>query len=118
MRCRRGIAALLAFTTTACTTWARQEPLLTEPVPQRERVQIWIGDESYAVHGVVVRGDTIFAVPYWLSPSCDSCRVRFAASQVDSVRVSDGSTGGTLAAILGGLVIIFLFTWHPPREAT
>jgi hypothetical protein len=66
------------------------------------------------VHGVRVVGDSVWAVPYWKSPRCDSCAVRLARSAIDSVRVqvTDDVRSG-IAVGVGTLLLLFtLWLYH------
>jgi hypothetical protein len=109
MRSRRPIAVLLAFTVTACTFWHRDEGLLADSLATRDRVQIWIGTTAHDVHGVVVRGDSLTAVPFWKPPDCDSCRVAFARADVDSVRAVQVSGGTVLIASVALIALVILY---------
>jgi hypothetical protein len=66
------------------------------------------------VHGVRVVGDSVWAVPYWKPPDCDSCTVRIARSAIDSVRthttddVRSAVAVGVVAVLLG--IVLWLFS--------
>ena len=101
MRGRREISSVLLVTmsVTACTTWRRRDDALTQPVPERQHLQLWTGRQGHSLHGVVVRSDSIRAVPRWKPPQCDSCAVVFARAAVDSVRVRVSSPVRTVALL-------------------
>jgi hypothetical protein len=42
---------------------------------------------AHQVHGVLVVGDSVTAVPFIRPPDCDSCALRVALHDVDSVQV-------------------------------
>jgi hypothetical protein len=86
-----------------CHNWHRDPTVLVRPLGDRARVQLWSRGEVHEVHGVRVRGDSVIAVPYWLPPDCDTCAVRLARSQIDSVRIQQPATTRTF--ILGGVVV-------------
>ena len=77
----------LALFVTACTTWRRDDAVLRAPVPERRPVQIWSSGRSLAAHGLLVRGDSLRAVPRWKPPDCDTCARFFALAAIDSARV-------------------------------
>jgi hypothetical protein len=92
---------------TACTTWRRRDDVLTQPVPERQHLQLWTGRQGHSLHGVVVRGDSIRAVPRWKPPQCDSCAVVLARVAVDSVRVRVSSPVQTVAL----LTVLYAFVY-------
>ena len=108
MRYRQSIAVLLACTVTACTFWHRDDGLLADSLASRDRIQIWIGATAHDVHGVVTRGDSLTAVPYWKPPECDSCRVAFARSSVDSVRAVQVSGETVLIVVVAAIGLFIL----------
>src|SRR5689334_11848570 len=77
------LLALLALVAGGCTTWRRDLHALTPPIPMRRPLQIWTGNQSYVVHGVQLRGDSVRTVARWKSPECDSCSRFFARSAID-----------------------------------
>ena len=101
----RVLALALAASLSACTFWHRNDARLTEPLAPRDRVQIWIASTAHDVHGVVLQGDSLTAIPYWKAPDCDSCRVAFARADVDSVRSVEVS-GETV--LISGVAVIAL----------
>jgi len=56
----------------ACHTWVTDRQALGRPFPERARVLLWVRGEDHESHGVRVRGDTVYAVPYWRPSGCDS----------------------------------------------
>ena len=72
----------------ACTAWTPQPTSgLLEPHDPRERLQLWVQGRSHLLHGIRATQDSVSGVPYFQAPECESCRVRFALSAIDSVRV-------------------------------
>ena len=111
MKRRRGHAwvVLLPWLATAgCGAgWRRVElPAGTEP-PQRQQAQLWVGDRSARLHGLIVTTDSISGVPYFQSPSCDSCRVTMPRTAVDSVRFGD-PVGAVTASVIGVVLVVLL----------
>jgi hypothetical protein len=102
----RPLALALATTLSACTFWHRNDARLAEPLAPRDRVQIWIGTTAHDVHGIMLQGDSLTAIPSWKPPNCDSCRVAFARADVDSVRSVEVS-GETV--LISGVAVIVAF---------
>ena len=110
MRQRRLIVVLCAVIG-GCHSWHRHPTMLTQPIDERTRVQLWYGGAAQVVHAVRVREDSVEAVPYWLPPDCDSCAVRIPVSLIDSVRVQRDSPSRT--ALLGtALLVVTLFAFY------
>jgi hypothetical protein len=57
------------------------------------------------VHGVTIEGDSVRAVPFFRPPNCDSCAIRVALRDVDSVQVE---VANPRANLIGGLLMISL----------
>jgi hypothetical protein len=98
-----------------CTSWlARPQATLREPLPPRARVQLWVDGHAFVVHGVVVVGDSLRAVPYLRSPTCDSCALHWALRDIDSVRVPNAHselsrrdfTTAVVASIIAVLILL------------
>jgi hypothetical protein len=89
--------------------------MLHAPLAPRARMQLWSAGHAFDVHGVVVSGDSVRAVRYFQSLSCETCFLRFALRDIDSVRVEryeGGETGGlTLGLLLAGLIVYLIA--HP-----
>jgi len=100
-------SALLGLALVNCTSWQRDDAVLSAPVPRREAVEVWSHGHSLAAHGLEVRGDSLRAVPRWKAPDCDSCAHWFALRAVDSVRVRRVSAMRTL--LLLGIVGAFVY---------
>lgn len=114
---RRWSVVLLACQLTACAGWQRSVLLPAESLPPRARRQIWVGRTAHEVHSVVVRGDSISAVPVWRPPECDSCRIAFALAEVDSLRAPDVHSE---VVVIGGvlLVALLIISRLPPKGYT
>ena len=115
LRWIRPLLTCIAFA--SCTSWqARPLSMLQAPLSARDRVELWSRGHSFDVHGVVVRGDSVQAVRYFQSLSCESCMLRLALRDIDSVRVQryeGGQTGGlTVGFLLVGLIVYLIV--NPP----
>jgi hypothetical protein len=89
---------------TGCTTWSRFAGVPQNPIPERERFQLWRGDAPLTLHALEASDDSLSGVAPWKPPSCDSCRVAIARTEVDSVRVRKYSPARTwilVGSILG-----------------
>src|SRR4051812_38306367 len=94
----------------ACYTWRADNGALNRPHASRERFEVWSRNASREVHSLRLSGDTVSGVPYTLPPSCDSCRVQWLRSEVDSVRARrDNPLGSTMLLLsVAGLVWLYL----------
>jgi hypothetical protein len=104
-------ALLCSATAAGCTPWvARPVATLASIHGKRQRVQLWVGGHVYLVHGVVVQGDSLRAVPSLRPPSCDSCALRFALREIDSVRVSgtapELAARDQITALVAGTIVL------------
>jgi hypothetical protein len=63
---------------------------------QRDRYQVWAGGKARVLIALRSNSDSLSGVPSWMPPACDSCRVTFARSAIDSVRVSAFDPNKTL----------------------
>jgi hypothetical protein len=112
MRNGRLLAALLLSwitVVTGCTGWSRFAGVPQNPIPERERFQLWRGGTAIVVHGLEASDDSLSGVPAWRPPSCVSCRVAVARDEVDSLRVRKYSAGRTwilVGSVLGIVVLL------------
>jgi hypothetical protein len=86
---------------------------LAEPttLSSRQQAQIWVGRREVRVHGVAVTQDSISGIPIFQPLTCDSCRVAFPRTQVDSLRLGDPVGGfwkSTGLVLLGLLLAAFV----------
>lgn len=95
----------------ACSSYQGSRPI--EAVPQqpepRDRYEIWSQGTGHQLHSLRLTPDSVSGVPWWNDPQCDSCRVAFARSAVDSVRSPEFDTARTTALAGGVLLPIALF---------
>ena len=101
---------------TGCAGWRRTQLSEGDRLPPRQQVQVWQNGLSRVVHAGLVAHDTLYAVPFTKPPSCDTCRIAIALSEVDSVRLGNQErTGFVLGmlpfAALGGLLVVFLLSY-------
>jgi hypothetical protein len=54
---------------------------------------VWQGKRATLLHGVAFESDTLRGVPFTKVPTCDSCRVRMALGELDSLRVGTMEAG-------------------------
>ncbi len=79
--------AAWALGVSGCATWQGRPHVLESPLGRRDQVRLWVRGEAHQVHGVSVNGDSVIAVPFLRPPGCDSCALRFARADIDSVQV-------------------------------
>jgi hypothetical protein len=104
--------AVLLAATVACQRWQLDSSALTTPQPDRRQLEIWSQGRSTVVHGLRVQGDSVVGVPYWKPLDCDSCAVRFARGQVDSVRVQAPDNVRSTASLAAGVMIFAVVLWR------
>jgi hypothetical protein len=79
-------------------------------LPVRRQLRIWHHNHAVIVHSVRIRGDSLSGVPFVKPPSCDSCRITFALSAIDSIQT--GNTERNYYALMGALAASFaLIAW-------
>ncbi len=84
---RNVICAGALAAATACTTAWHREPIATlAGLEEHDQAEVWVGGQAQLLRGIQVRGDTLFAVPYYSALDCRDCGVRIRLSSVDSVR--------------------------------
>jgi hypothetical protein len=104
---RSVLYVLLLSSAWGCQRWQVDAHALASPQPERRRLEIWSRGQSTLVHHMRVVGDSIWAVPYWKAPDCDSCTVRIARAVIDSVRVQ-ATDDARSAATVGASIVFFL----------
>jgi hypothetical protein len=90
--------AILALANTGCTVWTRDHADLGRPPAPARHFQIWVHGRAQIINHVQTRADTLFGEP--VPHICDTCRVSYLVSTIDSVRVTHFSTGRTVALVL------------------
>jgi hypothetical protein len=111
--CSVTVVLAAAATSSACGGgWRRVEDVTPRTFPTRAQIQVWRGGRFTLLHGLRLDSHTLSGVPFTQAPTCDSCRVQFALSEVDSLREGNKERGflrttGIVVAI--GLVWAYLF---------
>ncbi len=118
-RLRLLVVAAWAAGASGCATWQGRPHVLETPLGRRDQVRLWARGEAHQVHGVVVRGDSVIAVPFTRPPTCDSCALRFALADVDSVQVRATDWRASLFAAVafwGPMIYLFYMAAQVPRD--
>lgn len=112
-----GLVAVLLLGVSACTSWHGRAGVLDRPQRTRDQVRLWVGGRSHQVHGVRVFGDSVAVVPFIRPPRCDSCALRFALRDIDSVqvRVFDRDRTTFFAVAMSPLVYLMYVASQIPR---
>lgn len=101
----------------ACSAWYNRPGAMQHEFDRREQAEVWVHGRRHQVHAVRITADSLVAVPYFRSPACDSCAVRFALRDVDSIRVRGTSVGRTIVAgvlAAGYLYLLVQISRIPP----
>jgi len=80
-------------------------------IPPPQQAQLWLGNRDVRLHGLIITADSISGVPYFQSPSCDSCRVTMPRTAVDSVRFGDPDGAVAASAIGVALVVLLVYAY-------
>ena len=106
------VTLLLGIAGCSYMHWSPDPPkgLRYEPGQQ---VQIWTKDTMVRWHAVVVTRDSISGIPYQLSTTCDSCRLTFPWTAVDSALT--GHPGSRFLDVVGSIVLTVAFLWPDHR---
>ena len=88
-----------------CGSWQRVELRSDTTLAPRQQVQVWRGHNAKLLHAVRLSADSVVGVPFQLPPSCDTCRVAYARSDIDSLRVGDQETAAMLVSALPFLAL-------------
>jgi hypothetical protein len=87
MKRRSGIALLLGTGVSACAIAPRRiENPPAGPIPESQPIEVWRDGSRTLVRHLTVDGDSLRAVPEPRPADCDSCVVRYAVEDVDSLR--------------------------------
>ncbi len=116
---RWGVLAAWALGAGGCATWQGRPRALDGPLGRRDQVRLWVRGEAHQVHGVTVQGDSVIAVPFTRPPSCDSCALRFARADIDSVQVRATDWRASLFAVIvfwGPMAYLFYLAAQIPRD--
>jgi hypothetical protein len=114
-RPRTALLLLVAGAAACSAGWRRPPPLRPGPLPPRQQVQVFHGDEVERWHAVVLTEDSVSGVWFRRRTDCDSCRVALRRAAVDSLRIGDPvagfwKTAGMVWAILTvpALILVLL----------
>jgi len=106
MNARLGLFAVVLVC--GCAGWERVQLASDTSLAPRQQVQVWSGSHARVLHGVRLSRDSLVGVPFQKPPSCDSCRVAIARSDVDSLRVGSMERAGIVVSALPFLALAFL----------
>jgi len=81
-------------------------------IPAQQAIELWQDGHRTLVRNVRVSGDSLRAVPEPAAADCDSCQVRYAVSDVDSLRYPRDEHAAQVAtavpiAVLGAITFIW-----------
>jgi hypothetical protein len=102
------VAVLSVSLLCGCAGWQRVELASDTALATRQQVQVWRGSQARVLHAVRLSADSLVGVPFQKSPSCDSCRVAIARSDVDSLRLGNMERAGVVVSALPFLALAFL----------
>jgi hypothetical protein len=100
---------LLAWSQAGCGAgWRRTGELPPGALSPKQQAEVWHGGRADRLHAVILSADSISGVPYLQPQSCDSCRVAFAQTAVDSVRLGHPERGfwRSVGLALGGTLVL------------
>ena len=86
---------------TGCVNWSSSRPPTPQTFATREQVRIWADNRTLRLQAVRFEGDSITGIPYQHSPTCDSCRIAIAVSQVDSIQAGKSPEALAMVLIIG-----------------
>ncbi len=90
-----------AMVVTACAIAPRRiENPPAGPVDAEQRVELWQHGTRTVVRRLTVDGDSLRAVPVPKPSDCDSCRVHYAVSGVDSLRFPRNDHAAQVATVV------------------
>ncbi|MEO8201826.1 MAG: hypothetical protein ABI679_14950 [Gemmatimonadota bacterium] len=94
------LAACMAILISACAGPWRS---VVAPVPQSfERnalVQVWAGERSALLYGVLVRNDSVIGTPLGSRQKCHTSERAWSLASVDSIRIRKGNRNATTFGI-------------------
>lgn len=81
-------------------------------IPEEQTIELWQDGQRTLVRHLGVDGDSLRAVPMPKPADCDSCQVRYAVSDVDSLRYPRNEHAAQVAtavpiAVLGAVTFIW-----------
>ena len=69
---------------------------------------MFAGGRELQLHAMRISADSLSGVPFIRPVDCDSCRVRFARTEIDSIRLGDPTAGlwSTVGLVVVGPVLV------------
>jgi hypothetical protein len=58
-----------------------------------QQVQVWRKNKALRWHGVVISTDSVSGLHFLAPLDCDSCRVTYPVSEIDSIRIGNPPAG-------------------------
>lgn len=116
--CATAALASMLLCAPGCNGWYGRRAALSPPPDTREQVRLWVHGQAYQVHAVRVSGDSVTAVPFFRPPACDSCALRFALRDIDSVQVRAFDRDKTIffIIIMTPVLVGFYLASQIPRD--
>jgi len=113
---RAGAAVLALMAVTACSSnWQPVTLLHPSPIDRKTVLEFQARNQLVRLHGVEFTHDSLSGIPWLEHLSCDTCRVRYAFSDISQARTGNPGAGawilGVPMLIIGGglMVVGFLF---------
>ncbi len=106
---RSFLLALLAVT--ACSSnWQPMTLVPPRPLEQKTVLEFRARNQLVRLHGVEFRQDSLSGVPWLEHPSCDTCRVRYAFSEISQTRTGHPGAGAwsvgiPMLIVAGGFIV-------------
>jgi hypothetical protein len=86
-------AVVISVVSTGCGAGWRRADLQDGALKPRQQVQLWRAGKPTNWHAVVIRPDTVSAIPFMRPVGCDSCRVGMPRTEIDSMRLGNPVAG-------------------------
>jgi hypothetical protein len=104
------MASLLVVLTLAACGPNWQPVTLPQPKPLAERtvLEFRVRDTTVRLHAVRFERDSVSGIPWLTHTSCDSCRVRYATTEISGARVGRPETIGWFVFFVP---LILLYSW-------
>jgi hypothetical protein len=102
----------------SCDGWRGRDGVLGQSLAPRAQVRLWVRGTVHQVHGVRVVGDSVTAVPFIRPLACDSCALRVALHDIDSVQVRafDRDKSIFMAILVTPMVYLVLLSFTISRD--
>ena len=110
---KRWCSVLLVIAAACYPVQPRQE-VKPKRLGRYQQVKIWRGDSVSQWYAVVITADSITGVPDKKSTGCDSCRVRFPLSAVDSIHPGYRESPRETRHIIALVLVYTLVGLHEP----